>query len=60
MMMIYGSFTLMVWHWLPWLVLAWVWLGLFAVNMVLKEASLSRRPGWAEYRRRTGWLLPGL
>ena len=59
-MMIYGSFALMVWHWLPWLVLAWVRLGLFAVNMVMKEASLSRHPGWAEYRCRTGWLLPGL
>jgi len=59
-MMIYGSFALMVWHWLPWLVLAWVWLGLFAVNMVMKEASLSRHPGWDEYRRRTGWLLPRL
>jgi protein-S-isoprenylcysteine O-methyltransferase Ste14 len=50
----------MVWHWLPVVVLAWVWIGLFAVNMILKEASMSRHPGWAEYRRRTGWLLPGL
>jgi len=57
-MMVYGSFALMVWHWLPVVVLAWVWLGIFAVNMALKEASLSRHPGWAEYRRRTGWLLP--
>lgn len=59
-MMIYASFALLVWHWLPWLVLAWVWLGLFAVNMMNKEASLSRHPGWAAYRRRTGWLLPRL
>jgi protein-S-isoprenylcysteine O-methyltransferase Ste14 len=59
-MMIYGSFALMVWHWLPWVVLAWVWCGLFAVNMIMKEASLSRYPGWDEYRRRTGWVLPGL
>ena len=57
-MMIYGSFALLVWHWLPWLVLAWVWLGLFAVNMMNKEASLSRYPEWAAYRQRTGWLLP--
>ena len=59
-MMIYGSFALMVWHWLPVLVLSWVWIGIFAVNMILKEASMSRHPGWAAYRRRSGWLLPGL
>ena len=29
-MMIYGSFALMVGHWLPWLVLAGVWFGVFA------------------------------
>jgi steroid 5-alpha reductase family enzyme len=27
--MIYGSFALMVWHWLPFVVLIWVWGGLF-------------------------------
>jgi len=56
-MMIYGSFALMVWHWLPVVVLAWVWLGLFAVNMTMKEASMSRYADWA----RTGrdlWLVP--
>ena len=57
-MLVYGSFALMVWHWLPWLVLAIVWTCVFAVNMVMKEASLSRHPGWAEYRRRSWWLLP--
>ena len=59
-MMVYGSFALMVWHWLPVVVLAWVWVGIFAVNMVLKEASMARYPEWAAYRARTGWLLPGL
>ena len=59
-MMIYGSFAMIVWHWLPVVVLAWVWLGIFAVNMILKEASMSRYPEWAVYRERTGWLLPGL
>jgi protein-S-isoprenylcysteine O-methyltransferase Ste14 len=56
--MIYGSFAMMVWHWLPVLVLAWVWLGLFAVNMVMKEASMSRYPDWAAYKKRTWWLVP--
>ncbi len=59
-MMIYGSFALMVWHWLSVLVLAWVWLGLFAVNMTLKEASMSRYPDWANYKKRSWWLIPGL
>jgi protein-S-isoprenylcysteine O-methyltransferase Ste14 len=57
-MMIYGSFALMVWHWLPFIVLTCVWTWLFAVNMVLKEASMSRYAAWAEYKRRTWWLLP--
>ncbi|HEX4896031.1 MAG TPA: DUF1295 domain-containing protein [Solimonas sp.] len=59
-MMIYGSFAMMVWHWLPVLWLAYVWLGLFAVNMVMKEASMSRHPEWAAYRQRTWWLVPGV
>jgi protein-S-isoprenylcysteine O-methyltransferase Ste14 len=56
--MIYGSFALMVWHWLPAVVLAWVWLGVFASNMVMKEASMSRYPEWAAYKKRSWWLLP--
>ena len=57
-MMIYGSFAMMVWHWLPVLVLAWVWIGLFAVNMINKEASMSRYPEWAAYKKRSWWLVP--
>ena len=58
--LIYLSFALMVWHWLPFAVLAWVWVGLFAVNMTLKEASMSRYPEWAAYRKRSWWLVPGV
>jgi hypothetical protein len=57
-MMIYCSFALMVWRWLPAVVLAWVWGGLFAVNMTLKEARLSLHPEWARYKERSWWLLP--
>ena len=57
-MTIYGAFALLVWHWLPLIVLAWVWIGIFAVNMIYKEASMSRYPEWEAYRARTGWLLP--
>ncbi len=57
-MMIYASFALMVWRWLPVAVLAAIWLFEFAVNMVLIEASLARYPEWPAYRRRTSWLVP--
>ena len=59
-MLIYGSLALLVWHWLPALVLTWVWGGVFLVNMLHKEASLSRHPGWPEYRQRSWWLVPGV
>src|SRR3546814_8649818 len=52
-MMIYASFAMMVGHWLPWVWLAIIWASLFATNMVMKEASMSRYPGWAAYRKRT-------
>jgi len=59
-MMIYGAFALMVWHWLPFVVLAVVWVGVFAVNMIHKEASMSRYPEWAAYKKRSWWLIPGV
>ena len=59
-MMVYSSFALMVDHWFPWLVLSFVWLSVFAVNMVMKEASMSRYPQWQEYKKRSYWLIPGL
>lgn len=59
-MMIYGSFALLAGHWAPWAVLAWVWVGVFLPNMLRKEASLSRYPGWRAYQARSGLLLPRL
>lgn len=59
-MVIYGSYALLVGHWIPWAVLAWVWIGIFLPNMLAKDASLSRYPGWAAYRARSGLLLPRL
>jgi protein-S-isoprenylcysteine O-methyltransferase Ste14 len=59
-MMLYASFALLVGHWIPWLVLAWVWSVVFATNIAWKEASLSRYPGWGAYKRRSGRLLPRL
>ena len=57
-MMVYGSFAMLVWHWFPLVALAWVWIGLFAVNMIMKECSMARYPEWDAYRKRTWWLVP--
>jgi protein-S-isoprenylcysteine O-methyltransferase Ste14 len=59
-MVLYAAFAVVAGHWIPWLVLAWVWLGLFLPNMLGKEDSMSRYPEWAAYRARTGMLLPRL
>lgn len=57
-MVLYAAFAVVAGHWLPWLVLAWVWLGVFVPNMLAKEESMSRYPEWADYVARTGMLLP--
>lgn len=57
-MMLYGAFAAVSMHWAPWLVLAWVWLGVFVPNLLQKERSMSRYPEWAAYVRRSGFLLP--
>ena len=59
-MMIYGSLALLAWHWVPVLVLAYYWGTMFATNMVMKEASMSRYPEWAAYKKRSRWLVPGV
>lgn len=57
-MMIYASYAIIVWHWLPWVILGVIWTQLFLVNMLIKEDSMSRYPEWASYKKRTGKLLP--
>jgi protein-S-isoprenylcysteine O-methyltransferase Ste14 len=59
-MMIYGSYAFLVGHWLPWAIVGYIWVFLFLVNMMMKEASMSRYPEWAAYKARTGMLLPRL
>ena len=57
-MMLYAAFALVAGHWIPWVILGWIWSFLFSTNMMLKEASMSRYPQWAAYKARTGMLLP--
>ncbi len=59
-MMIYGAYAVVVSHWIPWAILAWVWLGVFAVNIAMKERSMSRYPEWSAYRQHTKYLIPYL
>jgi protein-S-isoprenylcysteine O-methyltransferase Ste14 len=57
-MMLYASFAIVAGHLLPWLVLAWVWIGVFVPNMLRKERSMSRYPQWEAYKSRSGFLIP--
>lgn len=59
-MIVYSSYALLVRHWIPWVILAWVWGTVFLTNMLTIEASLSGYPQWTEYKARTGMLLPRL
>ena len=56
--MLYASYAMIVQHWIPWAILAWVWIGVFLVNILQKESSMSRYPEWKEYKQKTGMLIP--
>lgn len=58
--LIYGSFALMVRHWIPWAILVAIWTIVFMTNIAAQEVSLSRYAGWADYKTRTGLLFPRL
>jgi protein-S-isoprenylcysteine O-methyltransferase Ste14 len=58
--LIYVSFAILSWHWLPFVILGgWVF-GFFVKNMRAKDRSLARYPGFEEYRASTGLLFPKL
>ena len=58
--MLYASYASIGQHWIPWAILAWVWIGVFLVNILQKEASMSRYPEWADYKKQSGMLIPKL
>jgi protein-S-isoprenylcysteine O-methyltransferase Ste14 len=58
--MLYASYAMIVQHWIPWAILAWVWIGVFLVNILQKEASMSRYQEWIEYKKQSGMLIPKL
>jgi protein-S-isoprenylcysteine O-methyltransferase Ste14 len=58
--LIYLSYAILSMHWLPFIILAgWVF-GFFARNMAAKDRSLSRHPGFEDYRKSSGLLFPKL
>ncbi|HUF50422.1 MAG TPA: hypothetical protein VMN60_06285 [Longimicrobiales bacterium] len=52
------SYAFLAAHWAGWLIVAYALLVVWLPRMYRKDVSLSRHPGWAEYRARTGPLLP--
>ena len=58
--MLYASYAMIVQHWIPWAILVWVWIGVFLVNILQKEASMSRYQEWTEYKKQSGMLIPKL
>ena len=58
--LIYVSFAMLTQHWLPFLIFAGFVGGLFFPNMSKKDQSLSRYPEFADYKERSGLLLPKL
>ena len=57
--LIYVAYAALSAHWLPFLVLGG-WLTSFFVRMRKKDRSLSRYDEFADYRRRSGLILPRL
>ena len=43
---------------IAWAVLAFMWGLVFPSNMYVKESSLSNKPGWEEYRKKSWLFLP--
>lgn len=58
--LIYFSFALLAMHWLPFAILGLFAALVFVPNMRKKDQSLSRYPEFADYKARSGLLLPQL
>lgn len=56
--LIYSSFAMLSMHWLPFAVLGAFVIFVFVPNMLKKDKSLSRYPGFDAYRKKSGLFLP--
>ncbi len=59
-LLIYLSFALLSMHWLPLLVVALFFGIVWLPNMIKKEKSLSRYPGFPEYKNKSKFFIPFL
>lgn len=59
-LLIYLGYGLLAMHWLPLAVIFVIVLLIWVPNMLKKDKSLSRYPDYAEYRRKSKWLIPFL
>lgn len=57
-MIIYSSFAMVVWHWSAIAILVYIWLAVFLPNLIAIEKSISRYPGWEDYKKRSWAVLP--
>lgn len=55
--MIYSAYAILVNHWIGYAVLTWGCL-FFLVRMLIKDASISRYPEWAQYQAGSSLLIP--
>jgi protein-S-isoprenylcysteine O-methyltransferase Ste14 len=58
--LIYLSLALLALHWIPIVILALFILVYWIPNMHRKDLSLSRYPGFDEYRKKSWWFIPFL
>lgn len=56
--LLYSAFALLAQHWLAWAIVAYAVISTFLPRMLAKDHALSRHPGWAEYKARTGLFIP--
>jgi steroid 5-alpha reductase family enzyme len=56
--MIYASYAILAASVAGWIFVLAQWFLLFLPRMLMKDASISRHPGWAEYKARSGLLIP--
>lgn len=56
-MLIYAGFAMLAQHWLPLLALAYWW-AFFLRNMLKKDKSISRYPGFAAWKQQSWLLIP--
>ena len=57
-LLIYLGFVAIPMHWLPLTALAVMVLGYWVPNMIAKDKSLSRHPGFADYKARSWRFIP--